>query len=574
MVSIALLGLVGGLITGVSPCVLPMLPIIFFAGGANDPAALEHQSTEQPRRRWYQLERRPLLIIAGLVTSFSVFTLVGTAIIAALGLPQDVLRWTGLTVLTLVALGFLYEPLGHLLERPFYRLPKISHNSGRGFVLGLGLGTLYVPCAGPVLAAITVASATGQIDVRTIVLTVSFAAGAALPLLVFVQAGSKIRARINAYRQRAQGFRIAGGVLLLALAVGLAFDLPATLQRAVPAYTSGVEHRLADSKTLQGALDPYATAENRELAHCTPGDDALASCGPAPTLRDNQQWFNSQPLTLAELHGKVVMLDFWAYSCINCQRDEPHLSAWYERYRSLGFAVVGIHSPEFAFEKNAANVSAAIRRENIAYPVVQDNNLSTWRAYRNRYWPANYLIDPTGTVRAIRFGEGGYAQTEHLLRALLRAANPGVALPPAVDDKSTDSADLMAGRTPELYLSAYRNQGYDGRPRIGRTITDYQLNAHQARNTFSLGGSWHPGQQFLEAGHAATLRLHYRARDVFHVIAGSGTVTVSEAGRRDRLVEVHGSPNAYPIVADDPDGDGTVTLRYSEGLRIYTFAFG
>ena len=590
MLTLALVGLIGGLITGVSPCVLPMLPIIFFAGSTGEqrrdtqPAtsAAGKQSVltvDRPKADTHRRPRdlRPLKIIAGIVVSFSLFTLLGSVILSVLGLPDDFLRWVGLVTLTLVGLGLIIPKLGHLIEKPFYRLPKLNPNSNGGFVLGLGLGTLYVPCAGPVLAAITVAGATGQIGWRTVVLTVSFAIGAALPLLIFAAAGSRIAKRVKAYRDRARGFRIAGGVVMIALAIALAFNVTDLIQRNIPAYTGGLEKKVAESKTAQGALSPLTGTDNTELSKCTPGAVELAACGAAPALRDISKWFNTPnggPVVLDELRGKVVLIDFWAYSCINCQRATPHLLAWDKAYRELGLQIVGIHSPEFAFEKNAGNVASAIRKEKIGYPVGQDNALGTWTAYRNRYWPAKYLIDANGTVRSIKFGEGDYDQTERQLRQLLLDANPGTRLPNPVEGSVDAPTPGKDGTTPETYLSYSRATNFKGTGSLTPGEGAFTLNPEQPADSYSLGGSWTVGTQSVTAGGEARSRLSYHAAKVYHVLSGTGTVTVSTPGRPDRTIKVEGTPNAYQLVDDTEQRRGTITLTYSKGLTAYTFSFG
>ncbi len=567
MFNLALIGLVGGLITGVSPCVLPMLPIIFLAGGSDT------AGTGKPEKR---RDFRPLVIIAGLVTGFSIFTLLGTTLLSLAGLPDSFLRWAGVTVLALVGLGMIVPALGHLIERPFYRLPKVTGGKGGPFIVGLGLGTLYVPCAGPILAAITVAGATGDIGVRTVVLTVSFATGAALPLLVFATAGANIRTRINTYRKRAVAFRTVGGVVLIALAVGLVLNLPQVLQRAIPNYTGGLEEKIAKSETVQGALAPFETEENKGLSRCTPGDDKLADCGPAPRLRGTGKWFNTpggDPLSLDELRGRVVLLDFFAYSCINCQRDQPYIEDWYEAYEDAGLTVVGIHSPEFAFERSADNLADALDREGTTYPAVQDNDLKTWTAYRNRYWPAKYLIDRDGTVRAIKFGEGDYDRTESLIRQLLTEDGSVSSLPDPVSDVSDPG--LSSDRTPELYLADHK-PGYVGDPTyIQDKPTRYTFaEGEQALHTYGLQGTWKATREHLRARAGARLRVHVRGADVYHVLAGTGTVTVSRPGRDDEVIEVSGTPNLYPIVEGDKVIEETITLTYSAGIEAYTFTFG
>jgi len=598
MLTLAFIGLVGGLITGVSPCVLPMLPIIFFAGttgnktGTSPPAKggrktatgtpasgvlvedLETAETAKQRRDF-----RPLKIIAGIIVSFSLFTLAGSVILSALGLPDDFLRWGGLTILTLVGLGLIFPALGHWIEKPFYRLPKINRNNNGAFVLGLGLGTLYVPCAGPVLAAITVAGATGNVGWRTVVLTVTFAMGAALPLLIFASAGSRISQRVKAYRNHQKGFRIGGGIVMIVLAIALAFNITDVIQRSLPSYTSGLEKKVAESKTVQGALAPAIGDASTELAKCTPGAAELASCGAAPEFRGTQKWFNTpdgQPATLGELKGKVVLVDFWAYSCINCQRATPHLLAWDKAYKSLGLQIVGIHSPEFAFEKSAGNVQSAITKEDITYPVGQDNNLATWTAYRNQYWPAKYLVDANGTVRSIKFGEGDYGQTENQIRELLQAANPGVKLPSPVD--GTVKADTIGaeGTTPETYLGYSRSTNLNsstGKLTPNKTVA-FGLNPEQPNDTFSLGGNWAVGTQSVTSTTGSQARLNYQAAKVFHVLSGEGTVTVSIPGEPDKTINVSGTPNAYQLVDKPAQERKTMTLTYSSGVSAFTFSFG
>ncbi|MDX6262138.1 MAG: hypothetical protein QOH84_3826 [Kribbellaceae bacterium] len=589
MITLALIGLLGGLITGVSPCVLPMLPIIFFAGttgktepvrtatarkgGSDGDLLVEEVAVGKPARDW-----RPLKIIAGIVVSFSVFTLAGSVILSALGLPDDFLRWGGLIILSIVGLGLIFPALGHWIEKPFYRLPKINRNNNGAFVLGLGLGTLYVPCAGPVLAAITVAGATGNVGWRTVVLTVSFAMGAALPLLIFASAGSRISQRVKAYRDHQKGFRIAGGAVMIALAVALAFNVTDVIQRSLPSYTSGLEKKVAENKTVQGALAPAIGVGGEELAKCTPGAAELAMCGAAPEFRGTQKWFNTadgKAATLGELKGKVVLVDFWAYSCINCQRATPHLLAWDKAYKSLGLQIVGIHSPEFAFEKSAGNLQSAISQEKIGYPVGQDNNLATWTAYRNQYWPAKYLVDAGGTVRSIKFGEGDYGQTEDQIRQLLTDANPGIKLPAPVD--GTVKADSIGaeGTTPETYLAYSRSKNLNGTGKLtpNKTVA-FGLNAQQPNDTYSLGGSWAVGTQSVTSTKGSQVRLNYQAAKVFHVLSGEGTVTVSIPGRPDKTITVKGTPNLYELVNQPQQERQTMTLTYSAGISAFTFSFG
>ncbi|MEU6248001.1 redoxin domain-containing protein [Glycomyces sp. NPDC047010] len=272
------------------------------------------------------------------------------------------------------------------------------------------------------------------------------------------------------------------------------------------------------------------------------------------------------------------MLDFWAYSCINCQRDEPYLSAWYDAYRDAGLEVIGVHSPEFAFEKDAANVADAIEREGIAYPVVQDNDLATWSAYRNRYWPAKYLIDESGTVRAIKFGEGSYEQTETLLRELLHERDPEADLPDPVTDIAADDGEQLVAdpddRSPEMYLSRFRQDGYDGPAALARSVTEYTLAQDQRLDTYSIGGAWEVDDESITTTEDAQSRVHFHAANVYHVLEGEGTVTVSREGEPDTVIEVSSTPNLYPLIQGDEAVEETITISYSPDITAYTFTFG
>src|SRR6201998_1201421 len=434
MLSLALIGLLGGLITGISPCILPVLPVIFFSGtqSTGDGAVAVKAKREV---------LRPYRVIGGLVLSFSLVTLVGSALLSLLHLPQDAIRWVALAALVAIGLGLIFPRFEQLLERPFSRIPqKQIATRADGFGLGLALGVLYVPCAGPVLAAIVVAGATANIGLPVVVLTVAFALGTAVPLLFFALAGQRVAQRVSAFRQRQRQIRVAAGGGTLLLAVALVFNLPAVLQRAVPDYTSSLQKKLGDGQQIQQELGGIVNDQNKKLPTCTSGSAQLQNCGPAPDLKGINAWLNTpgdKPIDLKALRGKVVLIDFWAYSCINCQRAIPHVEGWYKAYQDHGFEVIGVHTPEYAFEKVTGNVKKGAADIGITYPIALDNSYSTWTNYRNKYWPAEYLIDASGVVRHVSFGEGDYDITEKLIRQLISTARPGVRLPPAVDAPAT-----------------------------------------------------------------------------------------------------------------------------------------
>jgi cytochrome c biogenesis protein CcdA/thiol-disulfide isomerase/thioredoxin len=564
MGTIALIGFLGGLVTGISPCILPVLPVVFFSGAGSSrdgsPAA------------------RPYLVIAGLVCSFSVVTLAGSALLSALHLPQDAIRWAALVTLTVIGLGLIFPPLQHLIERPFARLPQRQFDAGRsGFGLGLTLGALYVPCAGPVLAAIVVAGGTASIGPATLVLTGTFAIGAALPLLVFALAGRRIAERVAAFRRRQRVVRVAGGITMIVLAVALVFDLPATLQRAVPDYTTAMQKGIGANEIRQKLN--LGAAVKGQLADCTQdlgGAATLQQCGPAPAVTGITQWLNTPggaPIDLASLRGKVVLIDFWAYSCINCQRAIPHVVEWYNRYRDDGFVAIGVHTPEYAFERVPGNVASGAAALHIGYPVALDNDYATWNSYQNLYWPAEYLIDATGAVRHTKFGEGDYPATEALIRRLLTDANPAVRLPAPTDTVDTTPRTTL---TPETYLGAGKAVYYGGGEYRPGTAT-FDFPAQLAEDRFALRGRWTLDDQGATAAGdgspEAAIRLNYTARNVYAVVGGTGTISVTRDGKTT-VTAIGGPPTLHQIVSDDAAHRDQLDMQVSKGLQVFSFTFG
>ncbi|MFK3668914.1 cytochrome c biogenesis protein DipZ [Leifsonia aquatica] len=564
--TLALIGFLGGLITGISPCILPVLPVIFFSGGAQSDRA-------SGASRW-----RPYQVILGLVVSFSVFTLLGSLLLALLHLPQDVLRYAGIVVLVLIGIGLIVPKFEEILEKPFSWIPQRNVGTDRGgFVLGIALGAVYVPCAGPVLAAITVAGSTGKIGVETIVLTLSFAIGAAIPLLIFALAGRRVSERVKGFRKHQKGIRITGGVLMVALAVGLFFNIPQALQRLIPDYTSALQDNFSSSDQVSQALNlgGLVNDQNKNLSKCSNDADRLQSCGTAPDITGIQQWFNTPgntPIALDQEKGKVVLIDFWAYSCINCERSIPHVVAWEKAYKAAGLQIIGVHSPEYAFEKVPANVESAAKGFGITYPVAIDNNLSTWTNYRNRYWPAHYLIDAKGTVRNVQFGEGNYAQTESLIRQLLQQADPSVKLPAPTE--VADATPQVSKITPETYLGYTKVRNYDGPEKYTSGTQTFSLPEKQAANSFALEGGWNVGTQSITpSAEPATIRLSYTAKVVQMVLSGTGDVTVERDGKK-QTVHVSGVPNARQLLSTKDTGSGTLTVTVPQGVTAYSFTFG
>lgn len=580
MHTIALIGLLGGLITGISPCVLPVLPVIFLSsmdGGG------------KASSRGLSSAMRPYLVIAGLVCSFSLATLIGSALLSALHLPQDAIRWTALVVLTLIGLGLVFPPLQHLIERPFASLPQRQIGSSTdGFGLGLTLGALYVPCAGPVLAAIVVAGGTTSLGPATFVLTATFALGNAIPLLAFALAGRQVAQRVTAFRRRQRQIQIVGGIMMIVLAVALVFNLPEMLQRAVPDYTTAMQNRLGATDIQRSLIPNRTTAPSTGSVlplnqgntstglptNCTDGATELQQCGQAPTITGITEWLNTpdgKPLDPASVRGKVVLIDFWAYSCINCQRAIPHVVDWYNRYRDSGLMVIGVHTPEYAFERVAGNVASGAAGLHIDYPIALDNDYATWNAFDNMYWPAEYLIDASGTLRHTKFGEGDYDGTEQLIRQLLVDANPNVRLPAPVNGVDTTPKTRL---TPETYLAPDKATTYGGDGSYQAGTAAFSFPAQLANDRFALRGRWTLDDQGITAeSDDAAIRLNYTAKDVFVVVGGTGTLTVTRNGT-STATPIGGVPTLHEIVSDGGAQRDQLDLHVSKGLQVFSFTFG
>jgi cytochrome c biogenesis protein CcdA/thiol-disulfide isomerase/thioredoxin len=567
VVTLALIGLTGGLITGISPCILPVLPVIFLSGGAQGARV-----GEAGEARAHGRDMRPFLVVAGLALSFSLITLLGTLALSALPIPGDVIRWAGLVVLVLLGVAMLVPRFEQLIERPFSRIPQRSVDSDTsGFVLGLALGAVYVPCAGPVLAAITVAGATGRIGVSTVVLTLSFAVGTSIPLLFFALAGRRVAERVRAFREHQRVIRSLAGVVVIALAVALTFNVTDVLQRAVPDYTVALNRAADTAGNLPKALGAQG-AFSRACAESP--TQALRNCGRMPAISGIDSWLNTPgdaAISASSLRGKVVLVDFWAYSCINCQRAIPHDEAWYDRYRAAGLQVVGVHTPEYAFEHVRSNVASGAKRLGITYPVALDNRYTTWNNFSNNSWPAEYLVDSTGQVRHVAIGEGQYPEMETLIRQLLRAAHPGVKLPPRT--QVADTTPRSYAQTPETYLGSERADNFAGHGDLGSGDRHFDSPGSLPPDSFALSGSWSVSGEYLDSARDAALKLRFNASDVYLDVGGTGTITTTVDGATTTQ-HVSGAPDIYTVAHTSSPKAGQLVVSLSPGLRAYSFTFG
>ena len=356
-----------------------------------------------------------MLIVLGLVTSFMIITVAGSALLSLLNLPQALIRWTGIILLLAVGIGMIVPKIMEVLERPFARLAPRTTGDSAGFGLGLVLGAAFVPCAGPVLTSIIVASSSGQITWHIIGLAISFAIGVSIPLMIVAIAGSGVAARFLKTRQRP--LRIAAGVAMIALALGIATDAPMALQRMIPDYTASLEAS-TEGACEDGTCEPEKEVEaSTDFAQCARG--GAKDCGVMPTIQASE-WLNS----LGQPSGTVTLVDFWSSSCTNCQREIPELEAIYEKYKDYGLVVVGVHSPQQAYERDASVVNASIEKLGITYPVALDPDLEAFKAYGATAWPTHFIAGADGKLVAMGRGTKG---VEEQIRTLLTEA--GVSLP-------------------------------------------------------------------------------------------------------------------------------------------------
>jgi cytochrome c biogenesis protein CcdA/thiol-disulfide isomerase/thioredoxin len=544
------IGCVAGVITAVSPCVLPVLPIVLAGGSAGG------------------TPRRPYAIIGGLVLSFTVFTLSASALLSALGLPQDTLRNVAIALLFVVAATLLVPRLGMAIETPLARLSRRpSGDLGGGFVLGVSLGLVFVPCAGPVLATVSVLAAQHRVGVRLVLLTLCYAAGAGAVLLLVALGGQRVTRRL---RQTRAWWRPALGVVMAGAALAIVFNADQKLQTRLGSYTTALQRHTEETGYAAKHLSTLRGAQGGVALKAKSGTrSALPHYLKAPNFVGISHWLNTpggKPLTIQGLHGKVVLVDFWTYSCINCLRTLPHLRALYAAYHKDGFEIVGVHTPEFAFEHVLSNVEGAVKRLDVTWPVALDNDYGTWTTWGNQYWPADYLVDQKGEVRAYTFGEGQYARFEKDIRNLLDVGARAAAVP------NLTPTELL---TPETYLGPQRldPSRYVGTKLVPDRAVEYRLAGSIPQDDISYGGVWTLSGQTATAGLGARLALHYHAEDVYIVLAGHGRIAVTRNGKPLPPIDVDGD-RLYTVLASKTETDGVLQFAFPPGIRAYSFTFG
>ncbi len=574
MVLLTLFAFVAGAGTALTPCVLPVLPGLLASAGTGG-------------------RRRPLGVILGLAITHTVAIVALASLIDGVGLPDGGVRTLAVVVLLVFGLSLVVPSLAARLEAPLTRLARFGpRGRGEGFwsglVVGGGLGFVYAPCAGPILAAVVSVSATRGASGELLAVALAYATGSALVLLVIAYGGRRLIDRLRA-AGRGPAVQRMLGVVMVATAVAVATDLDVRFQTALadelPAFVTNPTRSIERSASVENRL---AELRGRSRFRESPGVSAgLPVLGTAPDFAGNGRWFNTPagaPLRLGQLRGRVVLVDFWTYTCINCLRTLPYLRAWDARYRKRGLTIVGVHTPEFAFEREADNVESAIARNRLHYPVAQDNDYATWSAWGNQYWPAKYLIDARGRVRYSHFGEGAYEQTDAAIRALLAETGADRLGAPARASVETPSNGLA---TPETYLGYERAERFLPSP-LRRGTALYPGVDELPPLHFALSGTWNVAGESATALDGAAIDARVTARKVFLVLSSEGgrprevevlldgePVGAAEAGAdvRGGRVRVR-EERLYRLVALDRVEDRRLTLRVPRGVTGYAFTFG
>lgn len=590
--TLLIIAYLGGALTILSPCILPILPFVFARAG-------------QP------FFRSTLPMLIGMSVTFAL-----VATLAAVGgswaiHANEYGRLTAILLLAVFGLSLLSPRVASIITQPVVDFGnRLLNASGRpgsvptaasSFILGVATGLLWAPCAGPILGLLLTGAALNGANLQTTFLLIAYAAGAATSLAIALLVGGRILAGMKRSLGISERIRqVLGAAVLVGVAViALGLDT-GLLARLSYASTAKFEQVVLDQLQEKPAAEKSAMMVSNDVTTAVIDPDRsfrsnLPVEGRAPSLNGAVEWLNSSPLPTEQLRGKVVLVDFWTYSCINCIRTVPYVRAWAEKYKDQGLVVIGVHSPEFAFEKKIDNVKKAIDDFRIDYPVAIDNDYKIWRAFENNYWPAHYLIDAKGQIRYHHFGEGNYRQTEQAIQDLLREAGNAMATTTTVtpDARGAEaSPDLKNIRSGESYLGYKRAVGFISPEGLRANAANVYSVSQPGLNEWGLSGAWS-----ISAEHAAldqpdgAIVYRFSARDL-HLVLGPGAtgnpvrfqVTIDgKAPGSDHGADTDAngygtmtSTRLYQLVRQSGDvEERTFEIRFLDsGVEAYAFTFG
>lgn len=566
-----------GIITILSPCILPILPIVLSGGIGSG-------------------KRKPQGIVTGFVLSFTFFTLFLASLVRATGISADALRGLSIVIILIFGVSLLLPQFQLLTEKLFSRLSNkfsvkgVHEGFGGGFFIGLSLGLIWTPCVGPILASVITLAATSDVSLAAFFITLAYSLGTAIPMFAIMYGGRGLLQKIPWLLPNTGKIQKAFGVLMILTALGIFFNIDRKFQTYIletfPQYGVGLT-KLEDNDAVKKQIDKLFNNKGEERS--IPNDLRQQKIK-APEIIPGGEWFNppsreaTEGQALKSLRGKVVLVDFWTYSCINCQRTFPYLKDWHGKYKDKGLIIIGVHSPEFEFEKNPENVQKAISDFGIEYPVIQDNNFNTWNAYSNRYWPAKYLIDKEGYIRYTHFGEGDYAETEQVIQKLLEETGQNV----NVDIKNDTFLNKPQNISHETYLGYQRMQYLMGQSDMGAGKQKFTLSKDISENMFSFGGTWNITKESAVAGPGAVLVYNFNAEKVFLVMnpgVDSGKVKVILDGKLvDEKFAGKDVKNGYILIDNDRlyelidlkgnPGNHLLKLEFTPGVAAFAFTFG
>ncbi len=580
MVILLFFAFLSGLVTILAPCIWPLLPIILSSSVTGG-------------------HKKSLGITFGIMFSFSIFTLSISYLVSFFNFDPNLLRLFAVIVIGFLGITLVVPALSAKLEGAVSKLSsRFSSNTQRsgfwgGFLTGFSLGIIWAPCAGPILATIATLAGTQAVNFQIVLVTIAYVIGVGIPLFIFSYAGGAFFAKSRLLSKYTGRIQQAFGVIMIltALAIYTNYDkvIQVKLLDIFPSYSSFLTS-FENNATVQKQLDVLKNTKEDMKKNMPNQDDLFNVDYPAPEFTGVTQWLNpDKPLTMQSLKGKVVLIDFWTYTCINCIRTLPYVTSWYDKYKDKGFVVVGVHTPEFAFEKDTNNVLGAIKQYNIHYPVAQDNDFATWKAFDNHYWPAEYLIDAKGVVRRTHFGEGEYDKMEEAIQKLLAEAG----------QKTTDTLVSMPDQTPtgqqtpETYLGLARMERFASKqePRLGeQTYTDQPpLSLHY----FGYTGIWDLHEEYAVSAKGSGLDFSILANKVYLVAkpknsSNSAKVYLdgklignAQAGKDVRDGEViFNNPDVMADIYELVDlhgqkGEHTLRLEFENaGTEVYAFTFG
>lgn len=571
MTTLLFFAFLSGLVTIAAPCIWPLLPIIL----SSSVIGTGH--------------KRPLGITIGILVSFGILTLTISYLVSFFKFDPNILRYFAVFILLFLGATMVIPPLTRIVESFVSRfVGKLAAKPGEipssgflpGFITGLSLGVVWTPCAGPILATIATLAATRTVNLEIILVTVVYLIGVGIPLFLFAYAGQKFIAKsrfLNKYTGNIQ--KVFGVIIILtAFLILTNYDkvLQAKLLDVFPAYSQFVVD-LESNDTVTEALDRIGGKEEdmsgKAFNPMNSQENSIFNANvPAPEITGISNWLNSEPLTLESLKGKVVLIDFWTYTCINCIRTLPHVTSWYEKYKDDGLVIIGVHTPEFEFEKNTDNVQGAIEQFGITYPVAQDNDFGTWRAFSNRYWPAKYLIDKNGNIRYYHFGEGKYDETERAIQLLLQENGKAV----------TKKIDTMPDMTPtqrvspETYLGSSRMEYLYPNGSTKEGEQNFTIAKNISENSFTFGGVWDIQNEYAKSVENAVLEYKFFAKNVFLVMRpgkSSGKVRVILDGKEVSLISVD-ADKLYELIQLSDYEAHLLRLEFTPGIEAFAFTFG